>query len=272
MSRIRTLKPEWLEDEALLECSLAARVLSAGLLLVADDYGNGRAGEKILSARIFPGDPVKVLRDALAELVSIRYVVIYQSDGQTYFHIRNWSKHQRVDKPGPAKVPGPPQESSSTAREPCAKSPDGSKKDSERPAPRARPLPSSPIPSTGPSAPEGDARGRVRNRGERPRPRPDLLHAHIPIAEYVPLGQHWDYGAELGLSRDAMQRALEDLRDKHGKKTHTAPWLDERFSAFLEAAARPRRSGNGLTSRAQAQLDAQLEHIAELEAKEAFET
>ena len=164
MSRIRTLKPEWLEDEALLECSLAARVLSAGLLLVADDYGNGRAGEKILAARIFPGEPVRLLRDALQELVAIRYVVIYQADGQTYFHIRNWAKHQRVDKPGTPKVPAPVQERSRDPRELSGNLPDESEKVGDDPAPRAHPLPS--LPDPGPD-PEGSAEGNQPPAPER---------------------------------------------------------------------------------------------------------
>jgi hypothetical protein len=35
------------------------------------------------------------------------FVTSYEVRGQSYFHIRNWSSHQRVDKPGKPRVPGP---------------------------------------------------------------------------------------------------------------------------------------------------------------------
>lgn len=108
MSRIRSLKPEWLDDEMLAMASSDARVLSVGLILLADDYGNGRAGAPLLAGRTFPGKPIETLTRSLGELVSIRYVRLYDLDGQRYFSIRTWAEHQRVDKPGAPKVPGPP--------------------------------------------------------------------------------------------------------------------------------------------------------------------
>lgn len=105
--RIRSLKPEWLEDEALIGCSDAARVASAALLLLADDHGNGRGSDRYLGAQIFPGETLAKIREALASLVAIRYVGFYEVDGQTYFAIRNWQKHQKVDKPGKPRVPKP---------------------------------------------------------------------------------------------------------------------------------------------------------------------
>ena len=58
--RIRTLKPEWLENESLGGCSDAARVLSAGLVLLADDFGNGRGAPGFLAGQVWPyRDPVE---------------------------------------------------------------------------------------------------------------------------------------------------------------------------------------------------------------------
>ncbi len=115
MSRIRSVKPEWLEDELAL-ASLEARVLSVGLILMADDYGNGRAHPTLLASRVFPANPRETLANALEELRRLRYVTLYEVEGQQYFSIRNWSKHQRVDKPGKAIIPGPP--SDDTKRKP----------------------------------------------------------------------------------------------------------------------------------------------------------
>lgn len=150
--RIRTVKPEWLEDELLQESSSDARVLSIALVLLADDHGNGRGGEKFLAGQVFPGQQIKSLRDALARLVEIRYCRIYQVDGQSYFSIRNWAKHQRVDKPGPGKVPEPP----GNVRDSLANLPGELASVVEVVAPRARPLPSLPDPIPDP---EGSAEG-----------------------------------------------------------------------------------------------------------------
>ncbi len=109
--RIRSVKPEWLEDERLAFSSPNARVLSIGLLLLADDYGNGRANPAWLRGQVFPGhELVDDTRAALSELEKLRFVLLYESDGQSYFAIRNWDKHQKVDKPGKPRVPSPPTE------------------------------------------------------------------------------------------------------------------------------------------------------------------
>jgi hypothetical protein len=104
--RIRSIKPEWLEDERMVMASAEARVLSVALLLLADDHGNGRMVAAIEASRIFPASP-RVFPQALLELESMRFVQLYQLDGQKYFSIRNWEKHQRVDKPGKPRVPRP---------------------------------------------------------------------------------------------------------------------------------------------------------------------
>ena len=108
--RIRTLKPEWLEDEALGRAGDPARILSVALMLVADDYGRGRAAPEWLASQAWPYDPAHGLakvREGLRSLLAMRYVVLYEVDGQSYYEIRNWGKHQRVDKPGKPRIPLP---------------------------------------------------------------------------------------------------------------------------------------------------------------------
>jgi hypothetical protein len=105
--RIRSVKPEWLEDELLALASSDARVLSIGLMLLADDHGRGRASRVMLAGQVFPGHPRETLDKALEELRAIRYVVTYEVEGQSYFWIRNWAKHQKVDHPSAPKIPAP---------------------------------------------------------------------------------------------------------------------------------------------------------------------
>lgn len=117
--RIRTVKPEWLEDEALAAAGSNARVLSIALVLLADDYGRGRAHPAMLAGSVFAYEvnPVATLTAAL-EALTPWFIQVYEVRGQRYFEIRNWSKHQRVDKPGKERVPPPPDASDATAETP----------------------------------------------------------------------------------------------------------------------------------------------------------
>jgi len=114
--RIRSIKPEWLDDEKMAKASSDARVLSIAMICMADDYGNGRCCKATLAARVFPpsGDsPEDLLRsyerfsEALAEVLEMRFATTYSVSGQTYFAIRNWAEHQKVNHPGKPLVPRP---------------------------------------------------------------------------------------------------------------------------------------------------------------------
>lgn len=117
--RIRTVKPEWLEDELLAAASDEARVLSVALMLMADDYGRGRASLATIAAGAWryqlerddgahaPEILARASR-ALRELVAIRFVTVYEVSGQRYFAIRTWARHQRVDRPSKPRIPEPP--------------------------------------------------------------------------------------------------------------------------------------------------------------------
>jgi hypothetical protein len=117
--RIRSIKPEWLEDELMSAASSDARVLSIALILMADDYGNGRCHKANLSGRVFPpssDSPEDLLRsytrfaEALEEVLKIRFVGVYEVNGQHYFTIRKWKEHQKVNHPGKPLVPVPPED------------------------------------------------------------------------------------------------------------------------------------------------------------------
>lgn len=109
MSRIRTVKPEWLDDEGLHEAGMVARLMSVALITLADDYGNGRAHVGQLAGRLFWAEEngPEMVRDGLAKLVECGFLHLYQVRHQSYFHICNWGKHQRVDHPGKPRCPGP---------------------------------------------------------------------------------------------------------------------------------------------------------------------
>lgn len=107
-SRIRTLKPEFLEDERVAALSDRAFRLLIGSILLADDYGNFRGAITYLRGQVFWGREEvspKEVTDTLAELVAAHFLQPYEQDGQKYLHIRTWAKHQKVDHPSKPRVP-----------------------------------------------------------------------------------------------------------------------------------------------------------------------
>jgi len=105
--RIRTIKPELLEDAVTAGLSdMALRIFVAAILL-ADDYGRLRAETGWLLGQIYWARAVQVEHfiAALAELD--RLVQFYEINGQRYAEIRNWSKHQKVSHPGKPRIPEP---------------------------------------------------------------------------------------------------------------------------------------------------------------------
>lgn len=132
--RIRTLKPEWLDDELLAAASDEARVLSVALILMADDYGLGRAAPATLAAGAWryqlehedgahAAEVLARASRALRELHAIRFVELYEVDRQRYFAIRNWAKHQKVDRPSKPRIPPPPPPDSSKNLHPREETP-----------------------------------------------------------------------------------------------------------------------------------------------------
>jgi hypothetical protein len=108
MARIRSIKPEWLEDERLLGAGSDARVISIALIVLADDHGRGRGNARWLATQIFPMEPdgLANFREGVEKLLGW-FVNFYEVRGQTYYELPNWLKHQKVDKPGKPRVPPP---------------------------------------------------------------------------------------------------------------------------------------------------------------------
>lgn len=104
--RIRTIKPEILDDELAANLSDAAWRLWVSSWLLADDHADCRSGEKYLAASVWQ-DTSRDVAKPLAELISKGFVEPYSVDGQRYFRIRGWAKHQRIDNAGKPRMPTP---------------------------------------------------------------------------------------------------------------------------------------------------------------------
>lgn len=107
--RIRTIKPEVLDDELAASLSDEAWRMWVSLWVLADDFGNVRLGAKYLSANVWQ-DTSRDPTAGLTELVSKGFLAPYAVNSQRYGAIRSWAKHQRVDNAGKSRVPGPNEE------------------------------------------------------------------------------------------------------------------------------------------------------------------
>jgi len=102
--RIRSIKPELLEDAVTAGLSDSAFRVFIGMILLSDDHGNLRAEPKYIEGQVYwSAVPEKGVRESLQELLAL--VTYYRVRGQLYCHINGWSKHQRVQHPGNPRVP-----------------------------------------------------------------------------------------------------------------------------------------------------------------------
>jgi hypothetical protein len=107
--RIRSIKPEILEDEEVAGLSDGAWRLWVSLWALADDHGNARSTTKWLAGQIWwvhGRDPIEVEK-LIAELVQANRIELYAVRTERYLHLRNWEKHQRIDNAGKPRVPLP---------------------------------------------------------------------------------------------------------------------------------------------------------------------
>lgn len=103
------IDPSFWSDEKLGECTRDERLLFMGLISYADDEGYGRANPKLLRSSLFPYDDLRVsdVQKWLSRLGGLRLIVLYQVNGQTYYHLPNFTKHQTINKPTSSSFPKP---------------------------------------------------------------------------------------------------------------------------------------------------------------------
>lgn len=112
MARIRTIKPEFWDDERLGRLSALARLTFLGMISLADDAGRGRGQVKFLKARLHAYDDhvtVEALETAVREISEARIAVFYESGGDLYYWVRKFKDHQVINRPSPSRLPAPPE-------------------------------------------------------------------------------------------------------------------------------------------------------------------
>lgn len=121
MPRVRTIKPEFPEDETLGRVSRDARLLFILLWTRADDYGRFRAAPAYLRNYLYPYDADvtdAMITGWLQELERVGRVQSYEVRDERYAVVANWAKHQRTDNAGRSLWPAPPWDSESCGESP----------------------------------------------------------------------------------------------------------------------------------------------------------
>ena len=107
MARIRTIKPDFWTDEKVVEISAFARLLFIGLWNFADDDGRMQYSPKKIKMQIFPADSLDI-SELFGEIRGSSLIDVYVVDNIEYLEIRNFSKHQKIDKRTASKLPQNP--------------------------------------------------------------------------------------------------------------------------------------------------------------------
>lgn len=99
--RNRVIKAEFWADEKIGSCSFIAQLLFIGSWNFADDSGVCRANSLYLRNNIFPYSSLttKQIDEALEQLRSKNLISVGQYENEKYFLIKNFAKHQKIDRP-----------------------------------------------------------------------------------------------------------------------------------------------------------------------------
>lgn len=109
--RKRMLNPEFFTDSDIIaNFDFAGRLFYEGLWCVADDSGCLSLDALSLKMKIFPGDNIDIstIQKYVDTLIAIDKIIPYEVDGKQYGWIKNFCKHQRLDRPSPPTIPLPP--------------------------------------------------------------------------------------------------------------------------------------------------------------------
>lgn len=99
MARIRTIKPEYWQDEKLSPCDPLTRLVFLGLVSLADDAGRLVDNLRLIDAQIFP-NTADTAHEALMRLSGMgRIRRGVTASGQRIIEIVHWARHQKIQHP-----------------------------------------------------------------------------------------------------------------------------------------------------------------------------
>lgn len=106
--RIRSIKPEFWKDEKVAQLPRDVRFLFVGLWYLADDYGRFRAHPSLVKGELLAYDTDDDVGAWLLELERCGFVELYEHQGQRFGFVRNFDRHQKIDRRAKSKLPPPP--------------------------------------------------------------------------------------------------------------------------------------------------------------------
>ena len=111
MARSRMIKPEFWDDEKLSKVSRDARLIFIGLWNHSDDYGVVKGNAVWLKNHILPYEDslsIQKFSGWLSELEKGGWIIKFDADGESFYFIRNFLRHQSINRPSKQRNPIPP--------------------------------------------------------------------------------------------------------------------------------------------------------------------
>lgn len=108
MARIRTIKPDFWTDEKIAELPVESRLIYIATWNYADDIGVLKGSIKLLKSQILPYDyeiGLDTFSKWMDHLIQSRMLIPFEHKNEKYIYIRNFSQHQKIDKPSKPLIP-----------------------------------------------------------------------------------------------------------------------------------------------------------------------
>ena len=108
MPRIRTIKPEFWDDEKLAKMPFEVRLFFIALWNFSDDYGIVKASPVWLKAKIFPYDEslkTDKVKGWLDILINAGMLIPVEWEKEGFLYIRSFNDHQVINRPGKPVIP-----------------------------------------------------------------------------------------------------------------------------------------------------------------------
>ena len=106
--RRRMLNPDFFTDpDIVANFDFAGRLFYQGLWCLADDSGCFELNTLLLKMKIFPGDdmPLDKIQGYIDRLIELGKIVPYQANKKEYAWLKNFHKHQKLERPSPPSIP-----------------------------------------------------------------------------------------------------------------------------------------------------------------------
>ncbi len=110
MARKRMLDPEFFMDTELIKnLDITGRLLYIGMWTIADDGGLLEKDSLALKIRLFPADDITTnqIDGYIDTLIDNKKLIPYEVNGKEYIWLKNFLRHQKLDKPSRSNIPLP---------------------------------------------------------------------------------------------------------------------------------------------------------------------